>query len=201
MSRKTQPQQQKHNAAHPPAEGGFNLIEVMVAIAIFAFGILALAYLQAAIVKLNSNSQYLTTANNAASQMTGYLWTALGDGSNTANILQYDNTQVSAAGISTTATGPLYSNVQNWQQSIIGLSANGNPLPDTGLPQGTGQISNILCSPIDGSNGGQAGQNQGPFGNNNCSPATPCACTASIVIRWSARFGPESYTLTVPIGF
>lgn len=201
MSRKTQPQGQKHNAAYPPAEGGFNLIEVMVAIAIFAFGILALAYLQAAIVKLNSNSQYLTTANNAASQMTGYLWTALGDGSNTANILQYDNTQVSAAGISTTATGPLYSNVKSWQQSIIGTSANGNPLPDTGLPQGTGQISNILCSPIDGSNGGQAGQNQGPFGNNNCSPATPCACTASIVIRWSARFGPESYTLTVPIGF
>jgi prepilin-type N-terminal cleavage/methylation domain-containing protein len=195
MSRKTQSQRQEVRSAHLPAEGGFNLIEVMVAIAIFAFGILALAYLQAAIVKLNSNSQYLTTANNAASQMTGYLWTALGDGSSTANILQYDNTQVSAAGISTTATGPLYSNVQSWQQIIIGTSANGNPLADAGLPQGTGQINNILCSPIDGSSGGQTGQ------NNNCSSATPCACTASIVIRWSARFGPESYTLTVPIGF
>lgn len=188
MSRKTQPQRQKHNAAYLSAEGGFNLIEVMVAIAIFAFGILALAYLQAAIVKLNSNSQYLTTANNAASQMTGYLWTALGDGSSTANILQYDNTQVSATGISTTATGPLYSNVQSWQQSIIGTNANGNPLPDTGLPQASGQVAGIACSAMDGS--GSA-----------CSPATPCACTASIIIRWASRTGPESYTLTVPIGF
>lgn len=169
-------------------EQGFNLIEVMVAIAIFAFGILALAYLQLSIQKLDTNSQYITTANDAANQMTGYLWTALGNGSNTTNIMEYNNIQVSASAVSTTAGARL--NVQRWQRTIIGLNSNGQNLPDTGLPQATGQVSRITCSATDGS-------------NSTCSTSEPCACTAHITIQWQSRTGtaPETYQITVPVGF
>ncbi|WP_437560189.1 type IV pilus modification PilV family protein [Acidithiobacillus sulfuriphilus] len=184
-------------------EGGFNLIEVTIAIAIFVFGVLALAYLQMAIVKLNSDSQYLTTANNAAQGMAGYLWAAVGDGSNVSTLLQYDQARVSAAGINApnaTAAG-VSANLAHWRQSLLGLNANDQILADNGLPQGIAQISNIQCTPSDGSNGKQLGHNRGQFGNNDCSVATPCACTASIGIHWQGRFGAHEYNLTVPIGF
>lgn len=176
---------------HLSDEQGFNLIEVMVAIAIFAFGILALAYLQLSIQKLDTNSQYITTANDAANQMTGYLWTALGNGSNTTNIMEYNNIQVSAAPtVSTTATGAQLANIQSWQRTIIGLNSNGQNLPDTGLPQATGQVTGITCSATDGS-------------NSTCSTSEPCACTASITIQWQSRTGtgPETYQIIVPVGF
>jgi len=171
-------------------EQGFNLIEVMIAIAIFAFGILALAYLQLAIQKLDTNSQYITTANDAANQMTGYLWTALGDGSNTSNIMEYNNMQVNKSAVSTTATGAQLANVQSWRQTIIGLNSNGQILPDTGLPQATGQVTGITCSATDGS-------------HSTCSTSEPCACTASITIQWQSRIGggPETYQIIVPVGF
>ena len=175
---------------HLSDEQGFNLIEVMVAIAIFAFGILALTYLQLSIQKLDTNSQYITTANDAANQMTGYLWTALGNGSDTTNIMEYNNIQVSATAVSTTAAGAQLANVQSWQRTIIGLNSNGQNLPDTGLPQATGQVTGITCSATDGS-------------NSTCSTSEPCACTASITIQWQSRTGtaPETYQITVPVGF
>lgn len=170
-------------------EQGFTLIEVMIAIAIFAFGILALAYLELSIQKLSSNSQYITTANNVANQMTGYLWTALGDGSNTSTIMEYNNAQVTATGISSAATGNQLTNIKDWQQTILGLGTNGTtPLPDTGLPLASGQVTGITCSATDGS-------------GSTCSASEPCACSATIIIRWQSRTGPENYTITVPVGF
>lgn len=169
-------------------EAGFTLIEVMIAIAIFAFGILALAYLEMSVQKLSANSQYITTANNAANQMTGFLWTALGNGTDTTGIMAYDNTSVTASGISTTATGATLSNISAWQQTLSGLNSQGGILPDSGLPQATGKVTGITCSTTDGS-------------GNICSASEPCACTANISISWQSRTGPESYQITVPVGF
>jgi type IV pilus assembly protein PilV len=169
-------------------EQGFTLIEVMIAIAIFAFGILALAYLETSIQKLSTNSQYITTANNAANQMTGYLWTALGNGSDTSTIMEYNNLKVTASGVSSTATGTQLANISTWQQTLLGLSGTGATLPDTGLPQATGQVTGITCSAIDGS-------------GSTCSNSEPCACSATIQITLQSRTGPETYSITVPIGF
>ncbi|WP_414039134.1 prepilin-type N-terminal cleavage/methylation domain-containing protein [Acidithiobacillus sp. M4-SHS-6] len=169
-------------------EAGFTLIEVMIAIAIFAFGILALAYLEMSVQKLSANSQYITTANNAANQMTGYLWTALGNGSDTSGIMAYDNTSVTASGISSGASGTTLSNISAWQQTLLGLNSQDEILPDTGLPQATGQVTGIVCSAMDGS-------------GNTCSASEPCACTANISISWQSSTGPESYQITVPVGF
>lgn len=169
-------------------EQGFTLIEVMIAIAIFAFGILALAYLELSIQKLSANSQYITTANNATNQMAGYLWTALGNGSDTSNIMEYNNIQVTASSISAAATGTQLANVTTWKQTLLGLNSNGAILPDSGLPEATGQVTGITCLATDGS-------------GNTCSASEPCACTANIRIGWQSRTGPESYQITVPVGF
>jgi type IV pilus assembly protein PilV len=60
----------------PSSEGGFSLIELMVALTIFAIGLLGLAYLQVALIRQNSGAQYMAQASLAANQMLGTIWAA-----------------------------------------------------------------------------------------------------------------------------
>lgn len=60
------------HVVHNP-DRGFTLIELMVAIVIFAIGIIGVAKMQTESVKGNSYAMQLTRANNVAQDMTEYL--------------------------------------------------------------------------------------------------------------------------------
>lgn len=109
--------------------GGFTLIEVMIAMAIFAFGLLALAALQVAALKLSSDSQYVTQANLLANEMVGMMW-----GTPTASLVSnYNDLAVSAAAVSVPATSTstiVADNASAWRDHIVSQ-----------LPGGTGRVS------------------------------------------------------------
>ena len=62
--------------SRPPSlsQEGFALIEAMVAILIFAFGVLGVVGLQATMIKGTSNAQYRATASYVAQQKIGEMW-------------------------------------------------------------------------------------------------------------------------------
>jgi len=64
----------------PRREGGFTLIEVMVAIAILSFGILAVATMQTSAIRANSRGYHLTEATTLAQDRIEYLTTQTFDG-------------------------------------------------------------------------------------------------------------------------
>jgi type IV pilus assembly protein PilV len=65
-------------------EQGAILLEALIAIVIFSFGILALAGLQAAMVKNTTDSNYRSEASYLAQQQLGFMWA---DPNNLANYL------------------------------------------------------------------------------------------------------------------
>lgn len=56
------------------AQGGYLLIEVLVALLIFSTGILAIFSLQAASIQNSSDAKYRSDASFLANQIVGYMW-------------------------------------------------------------------------------------------------------------------------------
>lgn len=111
-----------HNAPSP--QSGFSLIEVMIAMAIFAFGLLALAALQVAAVRATTDSQYITQANLLANEMVGMIW-----GAPTAMALSaYHNLDTQASLPSSPAI--VAANASTWRDDV-----------QRQLPQGQGQVA------------------------------------------------------------
>ncbi len=67
-----------------PRTGGFLLIEVLIALLIFMFGILGLIGLQASLTRATTDSKVRADAAYLASEMVGRLW------SDTTNVANYD---------------------------------------------------------------------------------------------------------------
>jgi type IV pilus assembly protein PilV len=65
---------------------GIALLEALIAVVIFSFGMLGLAGLQAAMVKNTSDSKYRAEATFVAQQKLGEIWT---DSSNLGNLAGY----------------------------------------------------------------------------------------------------------------
>jgi type IV pilus assembly protein PilV len=57
-----------------PRQSGFMLIEVLVAILIFAFGVLSVVGLQASAIKQSSGAKYRTDASMLANDLIGRMW-------------------------------------------------------------------------------------------------------------------------------
>lgn len=79
------------------SEGGFLLIEVMVAILIFSIGILAVAGLQAVMIKNSTDARYRAIASYVAEQRIGEIRTYVGNptSTNIANFLENPPTDIS----------------------------------------------------------------------------------------------------------
>lgn len=170
--------------AQPTSEAGFNLIEVMVAIAIFAVGLLSLAALQMATLKFNANAQYVTQSTFLANQMVGYLWGTVNSTSDTTSLQQFDGASVTANGVSApNGTAATLSTLSTWRDAVLGLSGGG-ALPDVGLPNGSATVAVQSCLPC----------STAPTGS-----AFPC--NVAITLRWAGRYGPSAYTISSAIGF
>lgn len=80
------------------SEGGFLLIEVMVAILIFSIGILAVAGLQAVMIKNSTDARYRAIASYVAEQRIGEIRTYVGNPTS-ANISNFLETQTDISGL------------------------------------------------------------------------------------------------------
>lgn len=74
-------------------ESGFSLLEVMIAVLIFSFGLLGLVGLQAVMIKSTTDAQYRATASYVAQQRLGQMWT------DQANILSYLEADTDISGV------------------------------------------------------------------------------------------------------
>lgn len=110
----------------PAQQSGFSLIEVMIAMAIFAFGLLALAALQIAATKASSDAQYVTQANLLTNEVIGMMW-----GTPTAAALSnYNNVDTNTTSSFPQAPAIAAGNIANWRNDL-----------QSQLPGGRGQIT------------------------------------------------------------
>lgn len=98
------------------AQGGFLLLEVLIAILVFSFGILGIVALQATMVKSSTDARYRSVASFVAEQRVAQMW---GDPSNAASYVETD-TDISATLPNGTRTvSPLATNqyqvIVRWQ--------------------------------------------------------------------------------------
>jgi len=92
--------------------GGFVLIEVMIALLIFMFGVLGLVGLQASLTRATSDSQVRADAAYLASEMLGRLW------SDTGHLTSYNGTSCASTVL-----------CSEWQSKVA-----------ADLPSGTGSV-------------------------------------------------------------
>jgi type IV pilus assembly protein PilV len=104
------------------SEGGFLLIEVMVAILIFSIGILAVVGLQAVMVKNSTDARYRAVASYLAEQRIGEIRTYVGNPTQT-NIAAFLENATDISGLlpagTRTVTQPVAGRIQvtvTWQQ-------------------------------------------------------------------------------------
>jgi len=104
------------------SEGGFLLIEVMLAILIFSIGILAVVGLQAVMIKNSTDARYRAIASYVAEQRIGEIRTYVGNPTS-ANIANFLENATDISGLlpagTRTVTQPAAGRVQvviTWQQ-------------------------------------------------------------------------------------
>lgn len=99
---------------NPKSQSGFLLLEVLIAILVFSFGVLAIAGLQATMVKNTTDGQYRAIASEVAEQRIADQW------SNPAGSIVEADTDISAilpAGTRTVVqVGSRYQVTVTWQQ-------------------------------------------------------------------------------------
>ena len=89
---------------------GFALIEAMVAILVFAFGLLGIVGLQATMIKGTSDAQYRATASYVAQQKIGEMW-----GDSTKRVAGTESTDALPGGeVEVTANAPTYTVTVTW---------------------------------------------------------------------------------------
>jgi type IV pilus assembly protein PilV len=115
---------------------GSMLLEAMIAILIFSFGILAIVGLQAGAVKLSSDAKYRSDANLLANQIIGQMWVS----DRTATVLQASFQ--GSAGSGGTAYSAWAADVANALPGVSGVASvlpaiSVAPNPNTTPPSST----------------------------------------------------------------
>ncbi|MDA8390486.1 MAG: prepilin-type N-terminal cleavage/methylation domain-containing protein [Gammaproteobacteria bacterium] len=135
---------------------GFTLIENMVALAIFAIGVMAIGYLLLDGMSLAQNSRGLTGAYIAAQDMAGMIR------ANGTNALSYNGIQTPAPGVAaSTGGGPPGSveatDVTTWEGILAALPGSGHTPPS----------GSVTVAP-------------------SLQGTTTCPCTTTILVSWGA---------------
>lgn len=108
----------KHHLTPGESQQGIVLLEALVAILIFSFGVLGIVGLQAAMIKNTADSKFRSEASHIAQQRIGQMWS---DSANVANYIEAatDISPLLPAGTRTVAQplagGPFVITVR-WQQ-------------------------------------------------------------------------------------
>ena len=77
----------------PPRQRGIALIEALVAVLIFAFGVIGLVGLQAAMTRAQGSAKFRADASYLGSQIIGTMW------ADRANVIKYDSSNCSTYGL------------------------------------------------------------------------------------------------------
>jgi len=96
------------------AQAGSALLEALVALLIFSFGVLGLLGLQAASIKNSSDAKYRSDASYLANQIIAQMWV---DRSNIDDYSHYQTGSVCAF----TGSASAYANVTGWITQVTGL--------------------------------------------------------------------------------
>lgn len=139
------------------SQRGVFLLEVLIAIVIFAIGILAMISMQAVSIAAQNDSQYRTEAEHLIDQLTSQMRMAVTHDAATGNIVPssftafaHNNTGANCAFDDTPSSSPI---VLAWLNSVRGLDGGGNPIPGKGLPGVTdGRVQIITDSSTAGIN-------------------------------------------------
>ena len=121
------------------SQRGVFLLEVLIAIVIFAIGILAMISMQAVSVAAQNDSQYRTEAEHLIDQLTSQMRMVVTHDSATGNIIASSFTDFAhnpggpLCAFDTTIQSGLPIAVA-WLNSVRGLDGGGNPIPGKGLP-------------------------------------------------------------------
>ncbi len=131
--------------SHPPmqrSQRGVFLLEVLIAIVIFAIGILAMISMQAVSIAAQNDSQYRSEAEHLIDQLTGQMRMAVTHDAATGNIVASSFTDFAhnpTGALCAFDDAPSGSAiVLAWLNSVHGLDGGGNPIPGKGLPGVTG---------------------------------------------------------------
>jgi type IV pilus assembly protein PilV len=141
------------------AQRGVFLIEVLVAMVIFAIGILAMISMQAVSIAAQNDSQYRSEAEHLIDQLTSEMRLAIGHDATTGVVvaaefaaLAHQPTTDANCSFSGTASGNAI--VTNWIKTVKGQTSGGTAIAGKGLPGVTDARVQILA------NSAMAGINQ-----------------------------------------
>jgi type IV pilus assembly protein PilV len=120
---------------------GFTLIEVLVSLLVFAFGVLGLVGLQGGAVRFSSDAQHRADATFLADQLLGRMLIA--DPATVATFAHYDGGTTKCAPTGAASTNPV---VAEWLGEVVGAlpKASAN-LQQIVVDAGTGQVTVRLC--------------------------------------------------------
>jgi type IV pilus assembly protein PilV len=126
---------------------GVMLIEVLIAIVIFAIGILAMIHLQAVSIAAQADGQYRVEAGHLIDNLIAQVRVNVARDANTGlldtadlDTFQRNMTTTDACQFSGAAPTGAKTLVTEWIRTVRGLDASDNPIPFKGLPNGAAQI-------------------------------------------------------------
>ena len=118
------------------AQGGIIIVEVLLAVLIFSFGILGVINLQANAIKLNADSKLRSDASYLAGQIISQMWI------DRANLAQYAHNSV-GTGCAFSNTPSTYANATSW----VGSASERGTLLGS-LPNATAQIKVVTATKL-----------------------------------------------------
>ena len=140
-----------NNPGFPRSQRGVFLLEVLIAIVVFAIGILAMISMQAVSIAAQNDSQYRAEAEHLIDQLTSQMRISVAHDPVTGNVIaasfnsfRHNPTGATCSFEPPAATGNAM--VTDWIKTVRGQDSGGTAIPGKGLPGVTDARVQILTS-------------------------------------------------------
>lgn len=136
-----------HNAVSGrAAQSGIIIIEVLIAVLVFSFGILGVIHLQASAIKLNADAKLRSDASYLAGQIISQMWI---DRSHLANYIHYPDGTPASTGCTFTGSAGSSAHVTSWVGAADKPGSVMHSLPNAAaqikVETGTNQVTVTVC--------------------------------------------------------